>query len=248
MYVLAEAELGGADSASGASEAPDQAHDSVRFVQRRSLSRLGRIRAFAHRGLTTTVVYLVLLGAVVVAYAFWILPDTAVPQPRPSYIEIDFSPGHPARSPITVTITLERDRFDISNDKGMSLNLDLSGPDLAHPGWSLYMTMPKGVQLNLPTTGQVGRYQSSATEDTVVLKPGPQEGQRYSPRLLWKDLHSGPMQVHDANMAAWLPQVAIDNWASSGSNGTPSVPEPQMRVTREVIPFGDFTYLGGQPP
>lgn len=242
---MANEKLPGADSTEPTPEAPGSAEDSVRLERSQGLSYAARIKGFVGRGLTATVIVLALLGAVVTAYAFWVRPDTAVPQPQQSNVEIDFSPGHSAVSPITAKISLSRDYYG----KGSVLDIELTGADLAHTGWSIYMTVPIGVRLNVPWTGQVLRDSLSNALNAVVLDPGPQADGRYSTLLIWDDLHSGPMLLDGANLAAYIPDFTVDNWESSGtSNGKPTVPEPQISVTRQLEPDGDFTYVGGQSP
>jgi hypothetical protein len=59
------------------------------------------------------------------------------------------------------------------------------------------------------------------------------------------------MQVIGANLVAAFPQVTVVNQTSGGSDdtsGADTVPTPQVTVQRELVPEGDFTYLGGLPP
>lgn len=213
------------------------------------------VGAFARRGLTPTVAVLAILGAIPLTYALWILPATDVPQPRPSSIEIDFSPGHPASSPLTVGMWLQREQpaDGTGNSNQVVLAIDITGADLARSGWSITGIMPVGVHINGalgndPRTGRVTRYPGSDKTAFVSVAPGPVAGGRYSVILFWNNLHSGPMQVEGANLAATFPDVTVDNQATAGSDNAPSPPEPQVTVTRELVPFGDFAYLGGLPP
>jgi hypothetical protein len=215
------------------------------------------MKAFVRRGLTATVGVLALLGALLTAYAFWILPDTALPKPQSSDIQINFNPGHPATSPIRATLSLLRgDHYSEGTSRGIVLEIDVTGPDLAHTGWSMFMIMPAGVQivpdyltLRNPSAERVIPHGWFNTQDTVVINPGPQAAESYSVALSWNDLHSGPMQIDGANLAAWLPDVEVNNYAPGNSNGsTPTVPQPKLSVVRGLEPGGDFTYVGGQAP
>lgn len=257
VYALASAKRSGKDPAgdSDIPEAAGPAGDSDAAERSRGPSRLARTMAFAQRGFTATVGVLVLLGAVVTAYAFWVRPHTAIPNPPWSQALITFGPGHSATSPLTVTIWMGSEYPSENHGHGIELDIDLAGSDLAHPGWSILMIVPTGVRLvpdylilDNPSKEYVTPHGWSTTQDTVVLKPGPQKGQKYSAILTWDNLHSGPMQINGPNLTASIPDVEVDNQASGNNNGARPVPTPQLTVTRELYPAGDFTYIGGQPP
>jgi hypothetical protein len=224
----ADGVVAGADCWATADWAPGTAGSE----RSRGPSRVTRIRTFVRRGFTATFVVLVLFTAAIGIYAAWILPDTVVPQPQQSSIAIDFSSGHPASSPITVGITLSQ-FLD-----GIMLDIQLDGADLAHTGWSLYLTIPTGGQpFPVGTPQPVISYGDSGT-DNVVIRPGPGE-QSYETMFTWDNLHSGPMQIDGANLAAFFPDVQVFNSTSI---------YPKVSVTRELDSFGDYSYLGGQTP
>jgi hypothetical protein len=241
---LVKAEPAGPDSAGSAPEAPAPAEDSSG-----DLSHFARIKTWVRLWFPATVVVLAVLGTVVTVYGFWELPDTAAPRPGQSTVEVDFSPGHAVSAPITVALTLSYDDPYVTKGSEIELDIDLKGADLAHTGWSMYITVPTGVQLDDPQGARVIRHvNGSDTEDAVYVDPGPQRFEGYSTSLIWNDARSGPLQVDGANLAAWFPEVQVDNWTSMGSNA-PSVPEPQVAVTRNLDLYEqDFTYLAGQPP
>jgi hypothetical protein len=66
-------------------------------------------------------------------------PDTTVPQPSSSSIEVDFSQTRPALSPITVGVRLLRDDPATDGDGSMvTLAIYLSGEDFTQPGWEVH--------------------------------------------------------------------------------------------------------------
>ena len=198
------------------------------------------------------VIILTVLWAIPLAYAIWVLPNTAVPAPQASSVEVDFSPGHPARSPLSVAIGFSREQQFDSNNFQMDLAIYLNGPDLVHIGWSIIAIVPRGVQVNgamgnSASLGRVSPYAGSSTKDEVYIAPGPQRRGTYEALLIWNNLSSGPMQVNGANLAAVFPDVTAENRTTDSPNPT-AIPQPQISVTRELVPFGDFAYLGGLPP
>jgi hypothetical protein len=238
----------GAEVTGPASQEPGSGEDGIGFDLNQNRSRIARIKSFVRRGLTPTVIVLALLGAAVTVYAVQVLPDTAIPKPAPSQIGINFSSGHPTSSSIKAAITLTRGIANSHGDYGIILDVELAGADLAHNGWSIHMIMPTGVRLDLPSTGRVGRSLGGNAQNMVVFNPGPQADQKFSALLFWNDLHSGPVQIHGANLSAWFPDIILDNQNSGSNNGTPSVPKPQLSVTRALEEFGDIAYVGGQSP
>jgi len=222
---------------------------------RRRQSRIARTWAIARGGFTLTVGALVLLAIGTGVYGGLNLPDTAVPQPQSPSIEVDFSPGHAARSPITVGVRLlQSDLRQEGGSAPVTLATDLTGADFAHPGWSMFVFAPPGVHVNGatghdPRTGLVSRLHDATGGVTagVYIRPGSRHG-GYTALLEWDDLTSGPLQVTGANLVAAFPQVTVVNQTNGGSNNTSTVPTPKVTVQRELDPEGDFTYLGGIPP
>ena len=95
-----------------------------------------------------TVVVLAALGVGTGAYALWHLPDTSMPKPSTSSVEIDFAAGHPARSPMTVGVRLMEDTpGQYTKQHGVVLAVDLTGDDFAHADWSIVALVPKGVHV-----------------------------------------------------------------------------------------------------
>lgn len=186
------------------------------------------------------------------AYGLWRLPDTSVPEPKSSHIEVDFSPGHPARSPITVTVTLENNSPPVP----VVMGIDLAGKDFAHAGWSLAAFVPSGVQQpsagDMPLPGKV--HPSGGGLSEVDFAPGPVSGGQYTAALNWNDLASGPLQVIGPNLGAEIPGVIVINELGGASSGVfkpgrePSLPTPRVTVNQQLYPGGDFTYLGGSQP
>jgi hypothetical protein len=126
---------------------------------------------FTRCGLTPTVIVLAAITIGATVYGLLNRPDGAVPQPPGSTIEIDFSPGHPALSPITVGVRLLRD--DPLPDGGgpaMTVAIDLSGEDFAHAGWVMHADVPAGVEVNGPQNNPP--YTSNGTA-YAYIDPGP---------------------------------------------------------------------------
>jgi hypothetical protein len=225
-------------------------------ARRRDQSRFARAWAFVRRGLTLTVWVLLALALGTGAYGVVRLPHTAVPKPQLPSIEIAFSPGHPALSPITVAVRLEEGDPLQEGHPGVTMAIDLTGNDFAHQGWSVSATTPVGVQVNGregndPRTGAVSTVRnvnSRGMSATVYIDPGPAPSGRYTAVLQWTDLTSGPLQVVGANMVAAFPEVAVVNQTSGSSSSGSSKPTPQVTVQHELDPPDDFTYLGGLPP
>jgi hypothetical protein len=215
---------------------------------------LKRWQGWLFHGVNGVVITLAVLWVVPLAYAIRVLPNTTVPVPQSSSVEVDFSQGHPAHSPISVEISFSREQQFDSNGWQMVMAIYLNGPDLAQAGWSITAIVPAGVQVNgaIGNSALLGRvlpYAASGTTDDVYIAPGPMRRGTYTALLIWNNLSSGPMQVNEANLAAAFPDVTVDNQSPSYSGlGPPPVPQPQMSVTRELVPFGDFAYFGGVPP
>lgn len=232
-----------------ASETPADGFQSgqatEQWLPRRWLRWLGH-------GISAVVITLTVLWAIPLAYAIWVLPNTAVPRPQASSVEVDFSSGHPARSALSVAISFSREQQFDSNSFQMDMAIYLNGPDLVRVGWSITAIVPRGVQVNgaignSAALGRVSPYAGSSIKDEVYIAPGPQRRGTYQALLIWNNLSSGPMQVNGANLAAVFPDVTAENWTTDSPN-PPAIPQPQMSVTRELVPFEDFAYLGGLPP
>jgi len=210
-----------------------------------------RVRSFLRRGLTATVVVLMVLAAGAFTFASWIHPDTAVPQPESSSIEVDFSPAHSAHSPVTVGVRLILDQSASNGGFPVTLAIDLAGEDLAHTGWSLHALVPAGVSVNgaisnNPRTGEV--YPLSDGLEGVYIAPGPVPQRAYTALLEWNNLTSGPVQVIGANLAAEFPDVAVINQSPVNSTGATSEPAPPLTISETFFPSEDFACLGGLPP
>lgn len=215
-------------------------------------SPVTRALTFARGGLTPTVVVLAVLFVGAAACGFWLRPDTGIPQPASSSVEIDFSPERPARSPVTVGLRLLRDRPTHVGDRAtVTLAIDLNGEDFTYPGWTVVAVVPTGVRVNGaqgddPGTGLVGRF--SDTMATVVVAPGSVSGGSYTALLIWDDVDHGPIQVRGANLVAAFPDVTVENHTRPGATDGSSVPRPEVTVQRELVPRGDYAFLGGLPP
>jgi hypothetical protein len=98
-------------------------------------------------------------------------------------------------------------------------------------------------------TGQVSRY--SDTEVMVRFEPGPQPSGAYAVLLMWEEDDTGPVQVRGPNLAASFPNVTLTNQsppAPERASSVPKPPEPRVTVRRQLVPGGDYTFLGGLPP
>lgn len=216
--------------------------------------RWARARVLVSRGFTPTVGWLLVIGATAGVYGWAHHPDTAIPQPPGSSVEVDFSPDRSARSPMTVGLGLRRDKApDNSGRWQVTLAIDLTGDDLASPNWTLVAIVPTGVRVNGaldndPSTGQVSRYPGSQDEAIVRIAPGPAGGGKYTALLIWDDEGSGPLRVNGANLVASLPDVSVVNFTPPGAGDGSSVPRPEITVERQLSRVADYAFLGGMPP
>ena len=196
-----------------------------------------------------TAIVLCALGIGTGAWAFYIRPDSAIPQPGTSVIELIFGPAHLARSPINVDLTLAEDWHTLLGPvTAVSLIINLTGPDLTHFGWELVGHVPSGVQAGTITgDSHALRITHARGEDDVYATPGAVRRGSFLVELKWYNLHSGPMQVEGANLAAQFPILLVENQGSPGSANT-SLPAPSVSLSRRLEPQGDYAYLGGLPP
>lgn len=209
---------------SKSSSAPNSESAAGKEDQARTRHSLpARARAYIRRGISATVLVLVVLAAGTVVGGLLLKPDTSVPQAGPSSVEVDFSPAHPARSPIAVGVELTDDVTG-GYGSGMTMAINLAGADLAQKGWSVIAEVPAGVQLNGqivgdPSTGRVADVRDASTGHptaSVYVAPGPMISGKYSVILTWDNLSSGPMQVKGSYLAAafrtcrrgWYPSSA----------------------------------------
>lgn len=208
-------------------------------------SRRARLVAFGRRGITATVVVLAAMGAVAAAFGFWLLPETTVPEPVTSSVEMNFGAADNARSPMTVDIRLMLDRSNRPNRaSGAALAIDLEGADLARPGWSLIALVPKGVRVDAPSARVM---RSSATTDLVTIGAERPVGAAFTAVLEWDDLDSGSVQVRGANVAAAFPAFRVQNSQIPGA-GADVTPQPVVSVARHLQLTGDYAVVGGLPP
>lgn len=200
------------------------------------------------RGFSVTVAVLAALGAIATAVAVWLLPGSSLPRPPGSSVEVDFSSEHPANTPTSIDVQLSSTpSFSRSTrENGADLTIYLSGSGLSEPGWSIYAVVPSGVKVFgiEPGTAHVGHYPNSNGMSSVYVTPGPARGGTYTVILAWDDLRSGPMQVDGPDLTATFPDITVDNQGVSD----PPPQAPPLTVMREIVPFGDFAYLGGVPP
>ena len=199
--------------------------------------------AYTRPGFTSAVWVLLVLTVATATYGWVKHPNTAVPQPPSSSIEVDFSPDHPALSPITVGVLLQRDASPNGGGSLVTLYIDLTGADFAHAGWWVFADVPPGVN----TDKALDNYPSHTAggTDYVYIAPGPQPGGRYEAQIEWKDPTSGPVQVIGANLVAVFPTVTVIN---ATANDSASVPTPPVTVNRALLPGSDFTYQAGSQP
>jgi len=168
-----------------------------------------------------------------------------------SLIEVDFSPGHSAHSPVTVAVRLILDLSTSNDGSPVTLAIDLAGADLTRTGWSIHALVPAGVSVNGalgndPRTGEV--YPLSGGQEGVYIAPGPVPQRAYTALLEWNDLTSGPIQVIGPNLVAEFPDVTVVNQSPVNSTGASSEPTPPLTISQTLFPGGDFAYLGGLPP
>ncbi|MFI7431259.1 hypothetical protein ACIBPB_30120 [Micromonospora sp. NPDC049836] len=235
-------------TATAAAASPEQPAPAPSYVSTLASvptsSPLARVVAFMRPGVTPTVVVLAILGAVTAAAGFWLLPDTTVPQPVTSSVELHFDPEHPATSPIIVELWLSLGESSGPNRHSETvLHVDLKGPDLAHAGWSLFAIAPKGFHVLFDSSSRVDRYDASS--DSVLITPGAVRGGAYSAALTWDNLEAGALQVRNANLAAAFPSFQVQNY-SSGDGREP--PQPQVSVSRHLRLTGDYAFVSGLPP
>jgi hypothetical protein len=208
-------------------------------------SLLGRAMALAGRSFTAVIV-LIALALVTVIYAAVLRPDTALPQPASSSIQVTFGPTHLTSSPITMSLSLGQGPSYSGGGTTVTLDVTLIGTDFKYPGWQLLAYVPTGVHLvgspnNNPQTGQLVPH-LAAGGASVYVKPGAQRDGTYSMSLYWNDLNSGPLRVRGANLVASFPDVAVENQDAS------PVPPPNVTLSRQLQPGSDYAYLGGPPP
>jgi hypothetical protein len=224
----------GPDSTRSATEISGPAEDSSGH-----LPLFTRVRAWVRLWFPATALVLALLGIVVIIYGFWILPDTAIPQPERSYVAVRYSLDHSATAPITMTVTLTYgDPY--ANKGAIEMDISLQGTAfLRHATLSMLITVPTGVQLFYSKGRVIRHYQGDATQDAVYVK-GTNDAAEAN--LIWHDDHSAPLQVHGANLAAWFPDVDLMDLST--------FPEPRkVNVIWNLDLNGmDFTYLAGRPP
>jgi hypothetical protein len=137
-------------------------------------------------------------------------------------------------------------------DTAVALDIDLSGADFTHPGWTVLAFVPDGAHLvgdlndNDPRTGTV--HHSAAGGSVLYAHPGSERDGKYFATVIWNDLHSGPMRVRGANLVAAFPDVEVENESSGGDATAPPPPTPRVIVRRDLQPGSDFAFLGGLPP
>jgi hypothetical protein len=201
-----------------------------------------RASEYMQGGLIPVVWLLLSLTIATAAFGWAKRPDTTVPQPASGYVEVDFTHGHPALSPVTVVVTLSRDQDSPVGGGGTTMTIELAGDDLRHVGWSVAADVPSGVEV---ITGRPYHPYTSQGMSYLAIAPGPQLGGTYEAVLEWNNLASGPLQVTGATMAAALPRVVVINQTKTESE---HVPMPSATVKEALIPGGDFTYQSGPVP
>jgi hypothetical protein len=206
-------------------------------------SRAKRALKYTRGGLVPVVWLLLALTAVTAVFGWVNRPETTVPQPGESNIEVDFSPGHPAVAPVIVSVLLSRDDVSSGTAGGITMTIDLQGQDLTHADWSVTADVPSGAESPYPDSGVSIHTFQGTTYATAA--PGPQTSGKYEVDLEWNDLRSGPLQVIGANMAAVLPQVAVIDYTTSEAE---QVPTTQVTVNEALEPGTDFTYQSGPAP
>lgn len=212
-------------------------------------SRSRRALAFVRRGATATVLVLLVPGIVIGAVAWHLRPDSAIPQPGSSNIDVAFGPSYVASSPIHVQLQLWQDEpVDGGGPTRVVLGIDISGKDVTYSGLTLTASVPNGVQLipaseDNPSTGHVTRYPGTGDIVTITSravrsdpKVAPDE---YGATLTWDNLHSGPIQVRGANLVAAFPSLTM-----SGGYAIRSV-----TLTDDlVLGQSDYAFLAGLTP
>jgi hypothetical protein len=179
------------------------------------------------------------------AYALSLRPDTAVPQPFPiMFVKLNFTSGHPATSPVTLSEELSDDE---NGNDAVSLNIDVSGADLAHRGWSLDVFVPSGVRLNFVLGPDPKSVRISQTNGGAQLHaaPGPLKDKEFVINLGWKDPLQGPMQLEGPNLHANFPLVMVTN---EKSRSQPSPPNPRVTAKQSLSSFSDYVPVGGSFP
>jgi len=223
------------------------------------LSRSRRALAFVRRGVTATVLVLLAVGGGTGAYALYLRPDSAVPQPTPSKIDVTFGPGHVASSPIHVELWLRQEKlvFGIPANR-VALEIYIGGKeDLTLPGLTLTASVSSGVQLSAagwpphsngpfrPPRVLAHRVTHNGGEDIVTITLGAVRGSDYYAKLTWDNFDSGPMQIREANLVAAFPDVTVGDQTSAGS----LVQLPSVILTDELqMGDSDYAYFGGQAP
>jgi hypothetical protein len=222
---------------------PDSRSSWPRRARKALRSRGKRALEYTRGGLVPVVWLLLALTAAAVAFGWVNRPETTVPQPGTSLIEVHFGQGHPALAPVTVSVFLSRDDVTSGDGGGITMTIDLQGQDLARAGWSVTEVVPSGAESPYPGSG-ISTYTSRGTS-YLTAAPGPQRSDKYEVDLEWHDLRSGPLQVTGATMAAVLPQVSVIDDTTSE---TEQVPPTQVTVNEAVEPGTDFTYQSGSAP
>jgi hypothetical protein len=120
--------------------------------------------SFLRPGFNATVIVLVAVGIFTWRYASHVHPDTGTPQPGESGFTLSFARAHHAHSPIKVNVTLAQGQAAPTAE--IFLELEVSGPDLTHPGWSLQGQVPSGA------TSSDGRITRAGSKDNVYYSPG----------------------------------------------------------------------------
>jgi hypothetical protein len=213
---------------------------------RRRPSRRRRARAYVRRGLTTTVLLLLVVGAGTAAYAFHLRPDNAIPQVGSWNLDIAFGPHHFATSPMLVAFDMVLEEPDQGiGTRYLRMYITMMSPDLRRAGWTLTGSVPEGVEL----FGQGRVVLHPGAQDFVIVSHGAARSGIDSVILTWRSPNSGPLRIQGANLVAMFPELTLEN-DLTGSSGNTSVPaSPLVTLTRELQPGdGDYAYLGGQPP
>jgi hypothetical protein len=158
-------------------------------------------------------------GVVIGAVAWHLRPDSAIPQPGSSNIDVSFGPGYVASSPIHVQLQLWQDEpVDGGGPTRVVLGIDISGKDVTYSGLTITASVPNGVQLgpaseDNPSTGHVTRYPGGdyVTVTSTAVRGDPKVApDDYGVGLTWDNLHSGPMQVRGANLVAAFPSLFME--------------------------------------
>lgn len=199
---------------------------------------------FLFRGFTPTVAWLLGVSALGGAYGWIHLPDSATAQPGASSIEIDFSSDTPGHAPLSVDVYLQR-RPENPPARRVVMDIEMKGADLALPGWSVHMVVPRGIHID--DTNQAGIY-SEGGYDWLSLTPGARADGEWGVLLAGADNANGPLQVAGANLAASMPSVVAMNHIAAGSNGNTATGDADLTVQEELRPSEDFSFSGGSAP